>query len=229
MPLGPIDIICILLVLAGLLFFFGAAVGLLRFPDFYTRMHAAGKGDTLSTLLIMAGAGLYELNHFDLSHGTTLSVVLVVIKIMAIGIFIMLTSPTSTHALMQAGYDDDIEPVGEQDEMRLSMPGFGAGPTVDLPAVETRLEQPEAPAAPKKPATRKKVASAKRTTLKKKAPAKKAAAKKVPTKTAKKKAAKKTTKKTAAKKLAKKVARKKAPAKKTAAKKKTPPRKDDKA
>ena len=37
----------------GLLFFLGAAVGLFRFPDFYTRIHAAGKGDTLSSLLIL--------------------------------------------------------------------------------------------------------------------------------------------------------------------------------
>ena len=59
MPLDLLDILCILLVLSGLAMFAGAAVGLLRFPDFYTRMHAAGKGDTLSTLLIMAGVGVY--------------------------------------------------------------------------------------------------------------------------------------------------------------------------
>ena len=35
----------------GLVFFLGTAVGMVRFPDFYTRMHAAGKGDTLSTML----------------------------------------------------------------------------------------------------------------------------------------------------------------------------------
>ena len=39
----------------GLVFFLGTAVGMVRFPDFYTRMHAAGKGDTLSTMLMLAG------------------------------------------------------------------------------------------------------------------------------------------------------------------------------
>ena len=34
----------------GLVFFLGAAVGMVRFPDFYTRMHAAGKGDTFDNL-----------------------------------------------------------------------------------------------------------------------------------------------------------------------------------
>ncbi len=126
MSLGILDIICILFLLAGLIFFLGASVGLLRFPDFYTRMHAAGKGDTLSTLMIMAGAAVYELNRFDPSEAATISVVLIVIKIMLIGTFIMLTSPTSTHALMQAGYDDEIEPVGERGhDMTITMPPLG--------------------------------------------------------------------------------------------------------
>ena len=116
MPIDPIDILCILLVISGLVFFLRASVGLLRFPDFYARMHAAGKGDTLSTLLIMAGAGLYELQHFGAEDSSTPSAVLVVAKIIAIGIFIMVTSPTSTHALMQAGYDDGIEPDGHAGE-----------------------------------------------------------------------------------------------------------------
>lgn len=103
-----INILSILLMAAGLFFFLGAVVGIVRFPDFYTRMHAAGKGDTLSTILITGALALQVLHNFDWAHWTDL---LVVIKIMAIGILIMLTSPTSTHALMQAGYDDGIEPV----------------------------------------------------------------------------------------------------------------------
>ncbi|MBT3785210.1 sodium:proton antiporter, partial [bacterium] len=45
-----LDGIVIFCVLSGLFFFFGTSVGLLRFPGFYTRMHAAGKGDTLSSV-----------------------------------------------------------------------------------------------------------------------------------------------------------------------------------
>jgi multicomponent Na+:H+ antiporter subunit G len=123
--MGILDILSVLLITSGLIFFLGAAVGLLRFPDFYTRMHAAGKGDTLSTLLIMAGLGVYEFNQYDPAHGVTISVILTVIKIMGIGFIIMLTSPTSTHALMQAGYDDNIEPVGESEEMLLALPALG--------------------------------------------------------------------------------------------------------
>jgi multicomponent Na+:H+ antiporter subunit G len=80
-------------------------VGILRFPDFYTRMHAAGKGDTLSSLLILLGFGLITLDDFSMVGW------LLVVKLLAIVLFIMLTSPTSTHALMRAGYEDGVEPV----------------------------------------------------------------------------------------------------------------------
>ncbi|MFT4586810.1 MAG: multicomponent Na+:H+ antiporter subunit G [Limisphaerales bacterium] len=105
------ELLSIIFILVGLLFFFGAVVGLVRFPDFYTRMHAAGKGDTLSTMLILAGLALYLFH-----DGFDMAKVLVALKIMAICAFIMLTSPTSTHALMQAGYEEGVEPVGADRE-----------------------------------------------------------------------------------------------------------------
>ena len=43
------EILAYILISTGLIFFLGTTIGLLRFPDFYSRMHAAGKGDTLST------------------------------------------------------------------------------------------------------------------------------------------------------------------------------------
>lgn len=98
------------LVLLGLTFFLGAAAGVVRFPDFYTRMHAAGKGDTLSTILILLGIAIYTIGDFSLGN------VLIAVKIMGIALFIMLTSPTSTHALMQAGYDDGIKPFERKKE-----------------------------------------------------------------------------------------------------------------
>lgn len=101
-----------LLIIAGLVFFFGAALGLLRFPDFYSRMHAAGKGDTLSSLLVVIGFALHELHDFSgFSHDWP--TILVILKLSAIVVFIFLTSPTSTSALMDAGWEDGVEPVIE--------------------------------------------------------------------------------------------------------------------
>ncbi|MEM7145990.1 MAG: monovalent cation/H(+) antiporter subunit G [Verrucomicrobiota bacterium] len=99
-----INIISVVLILSGLLFFLGAAVGIVRFPDFYTRMHAAGKGDTLSSLLVILGFAVYQL------HDLSLASVIVAIKLVGICVFIMITSPTATHALMDAGYEDGVEP-----------------------------------------------------------------------------------------------------------------------
>ena len=71
----------------GAFFLFMGAVGLIRFPDFCTRMHAAGKCDTLGSLLLLAGLACYS--------GVTLASV----KILVIALFIFLTSPTATHAI----------------------------------------------------------------------------------------------------------------------------------
>ena len=98
-----LNIIAIILICFGLFFFLGTGVGLIRFPDFYTRMHAAGKGDTLSTVLILSGLALYNLHHLT---GDT---VLVSLKIMLICVFVFIASPTATHAIMDAGYESNAK------------------------------------------------------------------------------------------------------------------------
>jgi len=89
---------------AGFFFFLATSVGVLRFPDFYCRMHAAGKGDTLSTILMLVGLALYNLEHFS---GDAL---LVSAKIMFISVFIFMASPTATHAILNAGYESGAVP-----------------------------------------------------------------------------------------------------------------------
>lgn len=111
-----LDIIGLILIGFGLLFFLGGAIGLVRFPDFYTRMHAAGKGDTLSTFLILVGFALTHTDEiFYAEHWW--QPVLLIVKMLGISIFIMLTSSTSTHALIEAGYEDGIKPEVERDEI----------------------------------------------------------------------------------------------------------------
>ena len=81
-----------ILISTGLAFFLGTTIGLLRFPDFYTRMHAAGKGDTLSTVMILLGCiCLVSVS------------LLLALKILLIINFILIGSPTATHAMMDAG------------------------------------------------------------------------------------------------------------------------------
>ena len=107
--LNIIQIFGFLLGVLGLIFFLGAAVGMLRFPDFYTRMHAAGKGDSMSTMLMLSGLGLVTMEDYSLGSW------LVFVKIMGIVLFIYLTSPTSTHVLMKAAFEDNHMPLDEKD------------------------------------------------------------------------------------------------------------------
>ena len=86
------DYLGYILISTGLVFFLGTTIGLLRFPDFYTRMHAAGKGDTLSTVMILLGCiCLVSVS------------LLLALKILLIINFILIGSPTATHARMDAG------------------------------------------------------------------------------------------------------------------------------
>ncbi len=98
------DIVSIILITTGLVFYLGAAIGMIRFPDFYCRMHAAGKGDTLSTLLILGGVALQE---FD---GLAAGEFVFFAKMMIICLFIFTTSPTATHQLIRAGYEVGLPP-----------------------------------------------------------------------------------------------------------------------
>lgn len=85
-------------IIGGIMLLIGAgivligAVGLLRFPDFYCRLHSAGVIDTLG-----AGTTLFGML---LLAGT----VVVAAKIVLIGIFIFFLSPVITHALAKSAW-----------------------------------------------------------------------------------------------------------------------------
>lgn len=85
-----LDVFSWLLLATGGVFCMIGALGLLRMPDFYTRMHAASVIDTL-------GAGLLLLGMI-LQAGLTL----VSVKLLFIGVLLFFTSPTATHALARA-------------------------------------------------------------------------------------------------------------------------------
>lgn len=88
----PVDIVAGVLMVAGALLSLGAAIGLLRFPDLLTRMHAATKPQVLGSLLLLTALGL-ELRSWAL-------VPLLVVA----WIFQLLTVPVSAHMVGRAGY-----------------------------------------------------------------------------------------------------------------------------
>ena len=87
-----VDAISWVLLVFGGFFCVVGGFGMLRLPDFYTRMHAASLTDTLGAMLILAGLMLQSgLN-------------LVSVKLAMIAAFLLITSPTSGHALVKAAY-----------------------------------------------------------------------------------------------------------------------------
>jgi len=84
---------------AGLFFVLAGTVGVLRLPDFYTRLHAAGMTDTLGAELI-----LFAL----LLQADSLQMVL---KILLVAFFLFVTSPTATHAVAHAAYRAGLKPL----------------------------------------------------------------------------------------------------------------------
>jgi multicomponent Na+:H+ antiporter subunit G len=100
-----IVVIVTILLAAGVFFMLSGAIGLLRLPDFYTRLHATGKCDTLGEVLIIFGLLLYHI--FVYSPGAELSVQLVPVKLLFL---IFLANPTATHAIMKAAYNTGVKP-----------------------------------------------------------------------------------------------------------------------
>jgi multicomponent Na+:H+ antiporter subunit G len=101
-----LDLVSGCLLVAGGLFCIVGGVGILRMPDFYTRMHATSVTETLGAALILLG--------LMLQAGFTL----VAAKLAMIGLLIFFTSPTATHALARAAMVRGIEPklAGAKDE-----------------------------------------------------------------------------------------------------------------
>jgi len=93
-----IDILSWILLTAGGAFVFIGGLGALRMPNLYTRMHAASLTDTMGAILVLGG--------IMLQAGATLAT----IKLAAILLFLLLTSPTASNALASAAILSGLQP-----------------------------------------------------------------------------------------------------------------------
>ena len=99
------DSVSWMLLVTGGFFLLVGGIGLLRLPDFFTRVHAAGVTDTMGAGAILAG--------LMLQAGPTQAS----IKLILIALFMLFTSPTASHALAQAALHGGLKPeLGEQPE-----------------------------------------------------------------------------------------------------------------
>jgi len=93
-----IDILSWIMLTAGGVFVFIGGLGALRMPNLYTRMHAASLTDTMAAVLILGG--------IMLQAGPTLAS----IKLAAILLFLLITSPTASNALASAAILSGLQP-----------------------------------------------------------------------------------------------------------------------
>ena len=87
------------LIVVGSFFVLAGALGILRMPDFFTRMHAAGMTDTLGAEFILLGL---------IVQADSLQTVL---KLLLVAFFLFLTSPTSGHAIANAAHRSGLKPL----------------------------------------------------------------------------------------------------------------------
>lgn len=93
-----VDVASWILLTAGGFFVLVGGIGALRMPDLYTRMHAASVTDSLGAMLVLCG--------LVLQAGFTLDTV----KLAAVLVFMLFTSPTSANALASAALLAGINP-----------------------------------------------------------------------------------------------------------------------
>lgn len=86
-----LDVLSAIMLLTGGAFGVLGGIGVLRFPDFFSRLHAAGMTDTLCAFLIIGGLVLQA------------GLSLLSIKLILILLFLIFTTPTASHALARAG------------------------------------------------------------------------------------------------------------------------------
>ncbi|MEM9810709.1 MAG: monovalent cation/H(+) antiporter subunit G [Pseudomonadota bacterium] len=105
-----LDLLSWVLLLSGGFFVIVGAIGVIRFPDFYTRLHAAGVTDTLGADLILLGL-LFQ------APGA-----MVAIKLLLILFFFIMTSPVATHSVAHAAYAGREAPLTGKLLLRQNVP-----------------------------------------------------------------------------------------------------------
>lgn len=106
-----LDVISSILLISGVFFGLSGAIGIFKFPDFFTRIHAASITDSIATILIVGGLLLQT--SFDLNTA----------KLIFILVFLMITSPTASHALAKSARHGGLLTMAEAKEKKQEKTG----------------------------------------------------------------------------------------------------------
>lgn len=108
--MGLLEIIGSLLMVIGCVFALTGSAGVLRLPDFYSRLHPSGKTDTLGQLLILMGLSLFAAQQVvttvsaeDADAASAwLGYANILLKVLMLSFLLLVTAPTATHAITKA-------------------------------------------------------------------------------------------------------------------------------
>jgi multicomponent Na+:H+ antiporter subunit G len=89
---NALDIVTAILVLSGSTLALTAAIGVFRFPDTLSRMHAATKPQVVGLLLVLAGAAIRLRGNVDVG------------MVILTGMFTLITAPVVAHRVGQLAY-----------------------------------------------------------------------------------------------------------------------------
>ncbi len=115
-----------ILIVLGSFFLVAGALGMLRMPDVYTRMHAASVIDTLGATFLILG--------FAIQAGFTL----IAFKLFVVLALLFFFGPVASHALAQAALHAGVEPILNEDRRTRDLPD--AKPSTDAPSNSTEEE-----------------------------------------------------------------------------------------
>lgn len=96
------EIVCTVFLALGCVVSLTGSIGLVRMPDFYARLHTAGKTDSLAQLLILVG--LIFVTPGELGGW------LIRIKLVMVGMILIIAAPTATHAITKAAHLAGLRP-----------------------------------------------------------------------------------------------------------------------
>jgi multicomponent Na+:H+ antiporter subunit G len=105
-----VDVVTYILIGIGCFFNLLGTIGLHRFPDFYTRLHAATKCTTFGAIFLIAAVMLQAIGTWTIEGASSPESVITIHSFIAL-IAIVLTNATGAHAIARAGHRSGVKPV----------------------------------------------------------------------------------------------------------------------
>jgi multicomponent Na+:H+ antiporter subunit G len=131
--MGVLEIFGSLLLVMGCVLTLTGSIGVLRMPDFYSRLHPAGKSDTLAQLLLLLGvamiagqrlfAVLFADDAGDHAGEEIIGLANIMLKLVLLGALLFVTAPTATHAIAKAARLDRFTRIRIEDDPGASRVG----------------------------------------------------------------------------------------------------------